>query len=167
MFGEVGSRISKTLKQVSRISKGAAIAQVQAMLLPHIMRVFHKHGHEELRRYIVVNYPLVEQKTPDGLRKTLSNLGSNPEIRQQWEGWVLQTITPENIVTWLRNPEEWLDAEDAAEQRAELKRCADVLEETPGGMDWLEVQVLDLYRMAGIIPEDADAGRDKRVEAND
>lgn len=167
MFGEGGSRITKTLKQVSRISKGAAIAQVQSMLLPHIMRVFSNHGHEKLEHYIIVNYPLVEQKTPDGLRRTLANLGSNPEIRQQWEGWVLQTITPENILEWLRTPEEWLDAEDADEQRAELKACADVIEETPGGMEWLEVQVLDLYRMAGIIPENVAAGRDKRVEAND
>lgn len=154
--------LKKLLGTASFLGKSAVISQVQAMLMPKILEVFSDHGHDELQRMILTDYRLVENQTPEPIRNALTNLGSNPETRQQWEGVVLEYITPDNIKTWMRNPGEWLDAEEAEEQREELRKCAEVIETTKGGEEWLEEQVVDLYRMANIVPN-----KDKSVEAND
>lgn len=154
--------LKNILKTASFLGKNVAVSQVQSMLMPQILKVFSEHGHEDLQRMIVTNYSLVEEQTPPGIRNALDNLGSNPETRQQWEGVVLEYITPENIIEWLRNPEEWLNEEEAEKQREELKLCATTIEETEGGEEWLETQVMDLYRMAHIVPNNS-----KSVEAND
>lgn len=159
MDSRFGSRLANALKIVSKFGKSAAITQVQSMLIPHILNVFAEPNHEDLRNYIIVDYDLVEKDTPPGVRNALDNLGSNRELRSQWEHIVLQLITPENIKAWLRHPEEWLSVEEADRQRAELKRCADVIENTEGGEEWLEEQVLDLYRMANIVSQTAKAPR--------
>lgn len=159
---EATDTIKKVLDTASFFGKGMAIQQAQTMLMPQILKIFSKHGHDDLQRMIVTGYPLVEEKTPLPIRNALDNLGSNPDTREQWEGVVLEYVTPENIVTWLRNPGEWLDEEEAEQQREELKRCAQVIEETEGGTEWLETQVMDIYRMAHIVPN-----KSKTVEAND
>lgn len=164
MSSDVNPRetIKSVLKMASLFGKGTAVTQAQTMLMPHILRVFSQHDHTELERMILTNYPLVEEKTPEKIRNALDNLGSDPEVRAQYEGVVLELITPENILNWLRNPDEWLDEEEANRQREELRWCAEVIEETEGGEEWLEEQVLDLYRMANIVPNTS-----KTLEAND
>lgn len=155
MGGNGDSRIGQIADALKLVGKGSAISMAQSFLLPKVMAVFAEHDHEELRMYIRSNYPLVERETPDGVKRALNNLGNDPRFRDQYESLVLQTVTPANVMEWLRTPEEWLDREDAEQQRAELRRCAEVIETTPGGQEWLEAQVLQLYAYAGIIPEDS------------
>lgn len=159
---DTAQTMKRFLKTATFLGKGFAVRQVQSMLMPHILQIFNEHDHSELEKMVVTNYALIEEQTPQPVRNILDNLGSNPEMRAQWEGVVLELVTPENIKEWLRNPDEWLDAEEAEEQREELRKCAEVIEETPHGEQWLETQVLDLYRMAHIIPNNS-----KTVETNE
>ena len=155
MFDDAGNRAKEMLSTLSTFGKAAAIQQVQSMLIPHVLNIFAEHDHTVLRKMIYADYDLVREEMPPGLKQALQNIGSDPEFRQQYEGLVLQTLTPENILEWLDEPEEWLDPEEAAEQIAEIKRCADTIRETPGGQEWLERQVWDLYRLGNIVPEDS------------
>lgn len=167
MRGFDGERLQSLAKTVSLFGKEVAISKTQQYLMPHILEVFTEHDAEELKRMIQANYPLAEQETPAGIRQALDNLGSNPELRSQWEGTVVNLVTPENILHWLRHPEEWLDAEEAEAQRAELKRCAEVIEESAGGEEWLEQQVLQLYRFANIISSDQPTTDQPAAEVGD
>lgn len=162
MFEGQKEKAEKLLNMASMFGKSAIIGQVQSMLIPKIVQIFSEHDHEDLKRMILTDYDLVKEHTPEGVRTALQNVGSSPETRQYFETLVMETVTPENILLWLRNPEEWLDAEEAAEQREELRKCAEVIENTKGGPQWLEEQVLDVYRIANILPEDTN-----RVEATD
>lgn len=146
------SRLQRTLEKVSMFGQTAAVTAAQQFLMPYILRVFADHDEGDLRRMILSNYPLVEKQTPPGVKRALENLGSNPRLRQQYEESVVQMVQPGNILTWMRTPEDWLDIEEADEQRERLKACADVIEETPGGQAWLEAQVLQVYRYANIVP---------------
>lgn len=148
-------KIETVLNTLSVLGKSAAVTQVQSIVVPYVMEVFTEHDHTTLEKMILMDYDLVAQKTPPGVRQTLNNVGSSPKMRQQWQGLITQQITPQNILLWLKNPDEWLNAEDADEQREELQKCAEVIESTPGGEEWLARQVFEVYKMAGIAPEDS------------
>lgn len=150
------SRIQRTLERLSYVSQSAAMSAVQQYLMPYIIRVFADHDEGDLERMILANYDLVKQQTPAGIKQALRNLGSNPRLREQYADLVVTLVTPANVKEWLRNPEEWLEAEEADEQRERLKACADVIEETPGGEVWLEAQIMRLYEYAQIVPEQPD-----------
>lgn len=154
MFEGKKEKAEELLKMASLLGKSTIIGQVQSMLVPYIIEIFGEHDHTDLKRMILTDYDLVETQTPDNVRKALKNVGSSPQTRSYFESLVMDTITPENILTWLRNPKEWLDEEASAKERTELRRCAKVIENTDGGEEWLERQVLDIYRIAEIIPED-------------
>lgn len=154
MFDNGREKAERLLEMATLLGKSKIISQVQSMLVPKVVEIFSEHDNEDLRRMILTDYDLVKNHTPPGIKQTLQNVGSSRETRQYFEAMVMESITPENIIKWLRNPEEWLDADEAAEQREELRQCADVIENTQGGMEWLERQVLDVYRMANIVPEE-------------
>lgn len=149
------SSINDLLETASSLGQSALVSYVQSLILPHVMEVFAKHDHNKLEAMIRTNYPLVREHTPEGYKRALANLGSNPKFKQQYEQMVLEYVTPENVLEWMRNPDEWLDEEEANEQREELRKCAAVIEETPHGEQWLEDQVLQVYEFAGIVPEDS------------
>lgn len=153
MGDEDAHRLQRTLEQLSFVSKTAVQTAAVQFIVPKVVDVFAHHDEEDLRRMILSNYPLVEKRMPAGYKKALRNLGSNPRLRQHYEQAVIDNVRPENIKAWLRAPEEWLDAEEAEEQRERLKACADVIEETPGGEPWLEAQVLQVYQYAQIVPD--------------
>lgn len=154
MFEEQKETAEQILSTATLLGESFVIRQVQSMLIPHVVDIFAEHDHEDLKRMIVTDYDLVENQAPEGVKNTLRNLGSSPETRQLFENLVLDSITPENILDWLRNPEEWLDEDGDEEQRERLRKCAEVIEETPGGYEWLEEQVIEVYRIANIVPED-------------
>lgn len=154
MFEEQKETAEQILSTATLLGESFVIRQVQSMLIPHVVDIFADHDHEDLKRMIVTDYDLVENQAPEGVKNTLRNLGSSPETRQLFETLVLESITPENILNWLRNPEEWLDEDGDEEQRERLRKCAEVIEETPGGYEWLEEQVIEVYRIANIVPED-------------
>lgn len=147
-------QLEQFLDAVKVFGQGFAIKQAQSMLLPHIMEVFSEHDHGDLRAMIYQDYPLVENHTPEGVRSALGKIGSDEDVQQQYQSIVVQTITPENVIRWLENPEEWLDEHEADEQREELQKCAEVLRETSKGEEWLAEQIYAIYRMAGISAED-------------
>lgn len=155
MFNDGGEKVKEYLSTLSTLGRSAAIQQVQSILIPHVLNIFGEHDHTMLRNMIYTDYDLVQEETPEGIKRALQNLGSDPQFRAQFEGLVVQTLTPENILEWLDNPEEWLDEDGAEDQREELQKCAQVIRETPGGLQWLEKQVWDLYRLGNIVPEDS------------
>jgi hypothetical protein len=159
MFGAGKQDVKKLVSMAKTLGRGAVVGQIQSMLVPHVMEVFSKHGHGELRAAILQDYPLVRKHTPRGVRNALANIGGDPETRQVFQGFIVDTITPENVITWMENPDEWLEAAEAEEQRENLQQCADVLRETKGGEEWLNRQIWEIYRMAGITPEDTTVGQ--------
>lgn len=152
-------KLTSTVKSLTSMGRSFAVTQVQSMVMPHVMEVFTEYDEGTVRRMIVTDYDLVKEQTPPGVKRTLHNLGTNPEIREEFEGVVLNTITPENILVWLKNPDDWLEEEEADVQRERMQRCAEVIEETEGGMAWLERQVLELYQLAQLVPEDSTSVR--------
>lgn len=162
MLDDYKEDIQKLVGMAKTLGKGTLLTQVQSMLIPHVMEVFSRYNHTQLRAAILDDYPLVATHTPEGVRNALSNVGSDPETRQMFQSLMVEAITPENILTWMEHPEEWLDAEEAEEQREELQKCAEVIRETSGGEEWLYRQVYEIYRMAGITAEDT-----RPVQADD
>lgn len=155
MSEKVANRLRSVLTTASKLGKGAGLAAAQQLLLPHVLEVFGEHDHQEVKRMILADYQLVQHEMPEEARSVLENLGSNPELREQWAGTVTSTLTPENVLEWLHNADEYLDDDVDEERLREMEYCAVVIEDTSGGEAWLEQQILDLYRMAGIIPEDS------------
>lgn len=155
MGSDFGSKISGIVKEFALHGKAAAIAETQRQLIPHIIDIFANHDQDTVWQFIVTDYPLVEEETPQTLKNTLANLANNSKLRGVYHNAMLEYITPENILMWLRNPEEWLDDAEAQEQRERLRQCAEVIETTEGGYAWLEEQVLQIYRYADIVPEDS------------
>lgn len=137
------------------VGKAAGMEAARQELTPMIIDVFAENDHDDLYRMILANYPLVRQDLPPGVKNALRNLGSNPQLRGQFENSVMTIITPENILALMHDPDEWLPDDAPAAQHRRIKACAQTIEETAGGEAWLERQVLDLYRIAGIIPEDS------------
>lgn len=162
MEGFGREKADKLMETASVLGKSVIISQVQSILAPKVVEIFSDHGHEELKRMILTDYDLVMEHTPEGLRKTLKRVGPTRELRLQFENMVVESIQPENVLFWLKNPEEWLEDDEAEEQREELRKCAEVIETTDGGQEWLVRQVEDVYKIAGIIPEDT-----RIAESND
>lgn len=139
----------------SKFGRDAGMVAAQQLILPRVLEVFGEHDHEELKRMILANYDLVQNDTPPEVRSVLENIGSNPELREQWAGIITTTVTPENVLNWLHNADEHLDDDVDEERIREMEYCAIVIEDTSGGRQWLERQLYDLYAIAGIIPEDS------------
>lgn len=155
MDTDVGKRLSSIVKTYVLQGKRAAVVETQRHLIPHILKVFAEHDEETVYKFIVTDYPLVEERLPDSVKNALHNLAQNGQLRPVYQGWVMEYVTPENILTWMRNPDEWLDAEDAEDQRMNLRLCAATIEETEGGRAWLEEQVMEIYHYADIVPKDS------------
>lgn len=160
MGTDIGSKVGKIAKVALFEGQAAAVTEAQRHLIPHILDIFTDHDHEEVYRFIITDYPLVREETPEPVKNALHNLSQNGMLRDRYHHAVLNTVTPENVLEWLNNPGEWLDEEDADEVRIELEMCAVIIEETPGGREWLERQVFQIYRYANIVPEDSTLGRE-------
>lgn len=145
--------LGRVASMLSLAGKSAGISWAQRFLMPHILEVFADHDHEELHRMILANYPLVQNDLPPNVKQALRNLGNNPRLRDQYEQVVLTTVTPANIIEWMQDPDEWLPEDASDEHRDRIRACAMTIERTGGGDAWLERQVLELYHIAGIVPE--------------
>lgn len=155
MIDNAGERISSIIKTFAFRGKQAAVMEAQRQLIPHILKIFAKHDEETVWKYIVTDYALVENETPEPIKNMLHNLSRNAQLRDTYHNTLVTYITPENILRWLRSPEEWLDAEDADKQRERLKQCAETIETTDGGEEWLARQVYCIYQYANAVPEDS------------
>lgn len=152
---DIGDRITKVVKTFLLQGKAAARKEVQRQLIPHILEIFAEYDEETVYKFIVTDYPLVEERTPDEIRNALRNMAKNDRLRPMYHQWMLNAVTPENILYWLRHPDEWLDEDEADEQRKSLRETAAIIEDTPGGYEWLEAQVWAIYAFAEVVPEDS------------
>lgn len=152
---DIGERVTKIAKVLMFQGRAAAAQEVQRQLIPHIMEVFAEHDEETVYQFIVTDYALVENDLPQPIKNALWNLAQNGHLRPVYHQWVLDKITPENVLDWMRHPDKWLDDDAADEQRERLQSTARKIEETPGGHEWLEARVWTLYQYAQVVPEDS------------
>lgn len=134
--------LASVLTTAKMLGSSAAGSMVKAQLREKVVSILSEHDPDELRRYILVQYPLVANDTPEQVRNVLSNTGP------QFEEDIREHVTPEKIMYWLEHPEEWMDEDD--DKHEEVRRCAEVIYSTRGGEQWLTQQVEDLYVIAGI-----------------
>lgn len=146
-------KLQSLLEQSKLVSKQMGVSMAASMLYPHVLSIFTTYDADQVAKFIRVDYRLVENHAPQGLKNALRKLGPT------WSETIMQLVTPENILTRLETPEEWVDDDAGREEIREMQRAAEIIRTTPGGMQWLEREVLDLYRIAGIIPADGDTRR--------
>jgi len=151
MSGESGQDLpdASRLEKLAGMAKGfgglAATSAVQGIIREQVVALLNDHDPEELRQYIIVNYPLVREELPAEYKRVISNVG--PSLAGQIEA----AVTPEAIMTWLRDPEEWMDDDAPEEHLDQIRECARIIEETPEGERWLQAQVVEIYGLAGVL----------------
>lgn len=139
-------KLQELLDKSTYFTKQMGVSMAASMLYPHVLRIFTKYDADQVEKFIRVDYRLVRNHLPQGSKNALRKLDP------QWGETIMQLVTPENILHRLENPDEWVDEDAGPEEKREMQRAADIIRTTPGGMQWLEREVLDLYRIAGIIP---------------
>jgi len=133
------SRIA-TLAQTA----GAAVAvpALKSYVQRQVIDLVNSEDPDQLRECIEEDYPLVKEGLGEGTRNALGSVGP------QFEDQIKSTVNPEGILTWLENPEEYIDAGD--DEYEQIRRCAEIIHETEGGRTWLTSQVIQLWKVAGI-----------------
>lgn len=139
-------KLQELLDKSKFFTKQMGVSMAASMLYPHVLGIFTKYDAEQVEKFIRVDYRLFQNHAPRGLKNALRKLGPS------WSETIMQLVTPENILTRLENPDEWVGEDAGPEEKREMQRAAEIIRTTPGGMQWLEREVLDLYRIAGIIP---------------
>lgn len=146
--------VSEVAEYAQLFGQGAAISVVQDMVRGQVTRLLQNYGAEDIENYILVGTPIVREKAPAGFRNALKNVG--PKFFEQIQSFV----TPANIIQWLITADEWLDESDVdrytdegvektpEELQEELQRIAVVIEDTPGGNQWLQQQCRDIHLLA-------------------
>jgi hypothetical protein len=145
-FSIPGVSLTDLTKTLSAGATAGAASIVKNAIKQKTVETLTDHGHEELERYITVRYPLVQEELPDRVKQLLGQYGP------QHQDMILAYISPEKVLYWMENPD-WVP-EDETDVRDELQACADTIRSTPGGEEWLNQQVLHLYQIANIVPED-------------
>lgn len=143
--GVAGPSINKVLSALKMGGKMVAGPMLQSMIREQVVVLLRKHDPEVLKRYITVNYPLVHEEMPQNYKNALANVGP------QFEDEIQQMVRPQQIMAWLQNPDEWFDVDEHPEKAEDVKRCHEVITETPGGQQWLEEQCIAVYQIAGIL----------------
>lgn len=151
-------RLSSLVEQSKFFTRQMGVSMGARMLYPHVIGIFSKYDADEVENFIRVDYRLVENHCPRGLRNALRRLGP------QWSDTIMQLVTPEMILQRLAEPEEWTGDDVDEDQLREMQAAAAIIRETSGGRKWLEREVLDLYRIAGIIPADGAEEPNRRNE---
>jgi hypothetical protein len=136
------SRLQRIVQMAKVAGASIVVPMVQSYIRDEVVSLVRNHEPEELREYILVQYPLVEEEVPEGVKNGLRQLG--PQFSQQIQSYV----TPENVLTWLDNPEEHIDADD--EEYDRIKRCGEIIRGTPRGEQWLQAQVLAVWALCGL-----------------
>jgi len=127
------------------LGKTAALPVAQNVLRQQVVTVLTQHDPEVLEDYILVNYSLVDNQLPPEVENTLGNVGP------QFEGPIKKFVRPESILSWMEDPEEWMDDEQYAEVGEDVETCAEIIRTTPGGVKWLEEECVRLWDVAGVL----------------
>ena len=140
---EVGSGFVQQILTVAETAGAqVAVPMLQSMVQKKVIRLLNEHDPEELQERIEVQYPLVQEDLDDNIKQALGRVGP------QFEDQIKSTVNPEGVMYWMRNPEEYIDADD--EEIEQIRECAEIIDETPGGDRWLMMQVITLWEIAGI-----------------
>lgn len=137
-----GNPLQSILASARVLGTTAAGSMVKAEIRTKFIDLLADHDPDELRRYILVQYPLVANDTPQEARTVIANAGP------QFEDEFREYVTAEQILEWLESPEDWMPNE--AEKHEEARRCAEVIRSTKGGEQWLAQQCHAIYHIAGI-----------------
>jgi len=141
-LSDVVSRVATTAKVAG---KSMAVPAVKKFVREKAVAALNNHDPDELEGYILVDYPLIREELDPQTKEALGN------ACPQFAGAIQSEVTPENVMMWLRNPEEWMDDDTPEETLEEVRRVAEVIESTPGGQKWLEAQVLSLWDIGSIL----------------
>lgn len=134
--------ISKIVSMAGIAGKSVVVPMVQGYIRDEMLRILNQHDPEKLESYILVQYPLVQQDAPDNVKSGLQRVG--PMYAEE----IRQTVTPDNILSWMENPEEHVEAEE--DDYENIRACAEIIKETPGGRQWLESQVLAVWVLCDV-----------------
>lgn len=138
-------RINRVVQLAKTAGVGVATPILKGFIRNKVIDLVNEHDPEDLRDRVEVQYPLVDEGLDENMKQTLGDVGP------QFEDQIKNTVNPEGILHWLNNPEEYIDADE--KEYEQIKRCAEVIEETPQGRRWLRSQVICLWDIAGIVPE--------------
>jgi len=138
-------RISQITRMLKFGGKAVAGPMVRKFIRNRVVAILSEKEPQILQNYILTDYPLVENNTPQKVRNALGNIGP------QFEEEIQQLVTPENVLDWLEYPEEWLDVSQNPQQAQDLRECHQIIKNTPGGVEWLEDQCLAVWQIAGVL----------------
>jgi len=136
------SRLQRIIQMAKVAGASIVVPMVQSYIRDEVVSLVRNHDPEELREYILVQYPLVEEEVPENVETGLRQLGP------QFSAEIQNYVTPENVLSWLDTPEEYIDADE--EEYDRIKRCGEIIRETPRGTQWLEAQVLAVWALCGL-----------------
>lgn len=138
----VDGMISKITSMAGVAGKTLVLPMVKEYIQTQVINVLNENGPEQLEQYILVQYPLVDNDLPDRVKQGMQRVGPkySAEIRQH--------VTPDNVLEWLDNPEEIIDADE--ETYEQIRECKRIIEETPRGRQWLRSQVLAVWILCGV-----------------
>lgn len=144
-----GSELSDRVDQIGRMLKfgGKAVAapMVKEFVRSRVVRILSDRDPSTLQNYILTDYDLVENDTPPKVRNVLGNIG--PQFSEE----IQELVTPDRVLGWLKEPEEWMDVGDHPQKAADIRECYQIIKNTPGGEEWLEEQCIAVYEIAGVL----------------
>jgi len=141
-LSDVVSRVATTAKVAG---KSMAVPAVKRFVREKAVAALNEHDPDDLEAYIFVDYPLIREELSPETKEALGN------ACPQFAGPIQSEVTPENVMLWLENPEEWMDEDTPEETMDEVREVAEVIKDTPGGQKWLEAQVLSLWDIGNIL----------------
>lgn len=139
------SKLASMAAQAKLMGKQSVVPMIQRSVRDELVRLLNEHDPDELRKYIDVGYPMLREELPQGYKNAFSTLGP------QFEDQIYQTVNPETVKSWLNNPDEWMGDDADAETVEEVREIGRILDEYPGGEQWLEQQLVDFYDLCDII----------------
>jgi hypothetical protein len=136
-------RIGQIASLAKFAGKSVVLPMLKGLIRDEVVKLLNENDPEELRNYITVQYPLVEQDLPPRVKQAMRKVG--PRFADDIE----EEVTTENILSWLEDPDEHVDMPDA--EAEQVQACADIIRETPGGEEWLENQVRSVWQLCGVL----------------
>lgn len=140
-----GDRIDQISRMLKFGGKAVAGPMVKEFVRNRVVRIFAETDPSTLQNYILTDYDLVKNDTPPKVRNVLGNIG--PQFSEE----IQQLVTPERVLGWLENPEEWMDVQQYPDRAADIRECYQIIKNTPGGEEWLEEQCIAVYEIAGVL----------------
>lgn len=140
-----GGRVDQIGRMLKFGGKAVAGPMVKEFIRTRVVRILSQRDPSTLQNYILTDYALVENDTPPKVRNVLGNIG--PQFSEE----IQELVTPERVLGWLEEPEEWMDVAEHPERAADIRECYQIIKNTPGGEEWLEEQCIAVYEIAGVL----------------